>query len=114
MRYQKEILYQDYSTSCGRGASCHDFEPSRHPGALVISNTKFLLATRSPIVVYRLPVRRQGWRNGSKDKMRTQKQKPSKERRWDSAWKASKEGFVALFPWRFLASSKWGQVSPGH
>ena len=54
-RYQREILYQDCSTSCGRGANCSDFEPSQHPGALVISNTKFLLATRSPTVVGHLP-----------------------------------------------------------
>lgn len=36
--------------------------------------------------------------------MRTQKQKPSKERRWDSAWRVSKEGFMALFPCGSLPS----------
>ena len=74
MRYQKEILYQDYSTSCGRGDSCSDFEPSQHPGALVISNTKFLLATRSPIVVYRLPSEVTGleeWFQGQNENTKT-------------------------------------------
>ena len=36
--------------------------------------------------------------------MRTQKQKPSKERRWDSARRVSKEGFMALFPCGSLPS----------
>lgn len=68
----KEILYQDYSTSHGRGTSCRNFEPSQHVGALEILNTKFPLASGSTHIG--LPQDSMTRRNGSNVRMGTQKQ----------------------------------------
>lgn len=67
----KEILYQDYNTSCGRGASYRDFELPQHLGALGIWNIKFPLTSGSTHIG--LPQNSITRRNGSNAGMRTQK-----------------------------------------